>query len=270
MGITVRTAPPDSTHCLDIVINHNAAKKFIPPTITGPIKVNQGYFNVPSGGVSVAGILYAFFWTNHCMNPNSLLPSPLYPLALSRASPSSNCPETTDRNSLGKSVMAESRDDGLTFSQVVAMPSGFVYSTAVNTDQQVGLPAAQRLGVFIFGVPRYRASIPYLAYAPLISFTDPTSWHFFSGLDVNGQPKWVTSAVWSAKLHARQFLDSSRRSGTVQCVYGCRSLCRRILDHLEFSSRKMAHALQLRAKHSSPDRLCSLGTLVSTGCHIEC
>jgi hypothetical protein len=197
VGITVRTAPPDSTHCLDIVINHNAAKKFIPPTITGPIKVNQGYFNVPSGGVSVAGILYAFFWTNHCMNPNSLLPSPLYPLALSQASPSSNCPETTDRNSLGKSVMAESRDDGLTFSQVVAMPSGFVYSTAVNTDQQVGLPAAQWLGVFIFGVPRYRASIPYLAYAPLTSFTDPTSWHFFSGLDVNGQPKWVTSAVWS-------------------------------------------------------------------------
>ena len=197
VGITMRTTPPDSTHCLDIVINHNAAKKIIPPAIIGPVKVNQGYFNVPSGGVSVAGILYAFFWTDHCMNPSLLQPSPLYPLALPPVSASSNCPETADRSSLGKSVMAESRDDGLTFGQVVAMPPGFVYNTAVNTDQQVGLPAAQRLGVLVFGVPRYRASIPYLAYAPLASLDDPTSWKFFTGLDANGQPKWVTSSVWS-------------------------------------------------------------------------
>jgi hypothetical protein len=34
--------------------------------------VKQGYFNVPSGGVSSGGKLHAFFWTNHCMSWRSL------------------------------------------------------------------------------------------------------------------------------------------------------------------------------------------------------
>jgi hypothetical protein len=197
VGITVRKAPPDSSSCLDLEINHTAARVFIPATITGPVKVHQGYFNVPSGGVSVGGLLYAFFWTDHCVDPNPLNPSLLFPLARPPVSLSVDCPETDSRNSVGDNVMAQSSDDGLTFSQVVSMPSGFVYVTAVNTAQQPGLPLDQKLGVFIFGVPRYRASIPYLAYAALGSLTDPSSWHFFTGLDDTGQPIWVSSQVWS-------------------------------------------------------------------------
>ncbi len=197
VGITIRTVPPDSSSCLDLQINHTASGKFDPATITGPIEVNQGFFNVPSGGVSAGGYLYAFFWTDHCVDSNPLAPSPLYPLARPKVISSNSCPETDARNSLGISVLARSSDDGRTFSQVVSMPPGFVYTTAVNTVLQTDIPASQRLGIFIFGVPRYRASIPYLAYAAPGSINDPASWHFFTGLDTNGQPKWVASSAWT-------------------------------------------------------------------------
>ncbi len=197
VGITVRTAPPDSSSCLGLQINHDASGKFTPATITGPIKVNQGFFNVPSGGVSAGGYLYAFFWTDHCVDSNPIIPSALTPLARPQVSSSNGCPETDARNSLGKSVLARSSDDGRTFSQVVSVPPGFVYNIAVNTMLQADVPISQRLGIFIFGVPRYRASIPYLAYAAPGSFNDPASWRFFTGLDANGQPKWVASSAWT-------------------------------------------------------------------------
>ena len=193
VGFTTRTTPPDSQSCLDLVINHNSAGKFIPPTIVGPVKVNQGYFNVPSGGVDVAGKLFAFFWTNHCTDPVVLSPAPLHPLAF--PAPGA-CPETIARSSLGRGVLAQSGDGGLTFSQVVTLPAGFVYATAVNTNLQADIPAGQRLGILIFGVPRYRASIPYLAYAPAQTFSDPATWRFFSGLDAGGRPRWVDSPAW--------------------------------------------------------------------------
>jgi|GEM_PF-1345249 len=198
VGVTIRTALPNASDgkCLELVINHDASKKFIPATITGPIQVKQGFFNVPSGGVSVAGSLFAFFWTNHCVNPNPLSPSQHNPLARPAVNPATDCPETDVSNSVGTNVMAQSFDDGLTFSHVVSMPNGFVYASAVNTRLLADLPADQRLGVFVFGVPRYRASIPYLAFASAQSFADPASWHFFSGLDANGQPEWVTSDAW--------------------------------------------------------------------------
>src|SRR5271157_3754782 len=193
VGVTTRTVPPDAKTCLELVINHDSAGKFIPPTITGQVKVNQGYFNVPSGGVSVAGKLFAFFWTDHCMDPVDLSPSPLHPLAFPQPGA---CPETMTRSSLGKGVLAQSSDDGLTFSQVVSLPTGFVYTTALNTNLQADIPADQRLGILVFGVPRYRASIPYLAYAPAQTFSDPATWHFFTGLDASGKPRWVASPAW--------------------------------------------------------------------------
>ena len=93
---------------------------------------------MPSGGVSGADGLYAFFWTNHCAAPNALRPSPNDPLL--RPESSQKCPENDDRNSVGRGVMARSGDDGRTFSDVVPMPTGFVYSTAINTLLQADLP----------------------------------------------------------------------------------------------------------------------------------
>jgi uncharacterized protein DUF4185 len=76
------------------------------------------------------------------------------------------------------------------------MPTGFIYSTAVNTRLQVDLPENQRLGIFIFGVPRYRASAPYLAQAPIETLANPATWRFFTGRAPDGQPKWVTHEEW--------------------------------------------------------------------------
>ncbi len=197
VGMTQRTTPPTASDgkCLELQVNHDAGK-FTPALITGPVKVDQGSFNVPSGGVSLNDALYVFFWTNHCGGPNKLAPDQQHPLARPAVSNDKKCPENDAHNSLGRSVLAQSTDEGRTFSQVVSVPSGFVYDTAVNTRLQNDIPAAQRLGVFIFGVPRYRASIPYLAYAPAASFADPGTWQFFSGLDANGGPRWVDSAAW--------------------------------------------------------------------------
>ena len=198
VGVTTRTTPPtkDDGKCLEIGVYHTATRKFAPAAIVGPTKVKQGFFNVPSGGVSVGGALYAFFWTNHCYDPNPLSPSQTNPLVRPPVNPNRDCPETDDRNSVGKAVLARSDDDGRTFHQVVPMPTGFVYSTAVNATLVPGLPEEQRLGVFIFGVPRYRASVPYLAYAPVDSLADTATWRFFTGLGKDGQPKWVSRAVW--------------------------------------------------------------------------
>jgi uncharacterized protein DUF4185 len=115
---------------------------------------------------------------------------------LARPQPSKRCPELDTRNSLGRGVMARSTDDGRTFAHVVAMPEGFVYSTAIDTRMEIGLPKEQRLGIFILGVPRYRASVPYLAYAPEASFDNPATWKFFTGRGADGRPEWVTRREW--------------------------------------------------------------------------
>lgn len=196
VGLTTRRAPPskEDGRCLDLQVYHTPARKFAPNTVVGAVPVKQGFFNVPSGGVSVGGALYGFFWTNHCSAPNPLSRAPGDPLA--RPQPSHGCPETDDRNSLGRAVLARSDDDGRTFGRVVPLPTGFVYATAVDTSQQMDLPDDQRSGVFIFAAPRYRASVPYLANAPVESFADPRSWRFFTGLRSNGEPKWVNYDEW--------------------------------------------------------------------------
>ena len=198
VGVTTRREPPGNDgKCLELQIYDKPSppKTFAPATIVSPIQIKQGFFNVPSGGVSADGRLFGFFWTDHCANPNPLGPSPDAPLARPTASP--KCPESDDRNSVGRNVLARSDDDGRTFRNVVQMPIGFVYVTAVNSRQlPVDLPADQRSGVFIFGVPRYRASVPYLAEAPIESLADPASWRFFTGRADNEQPRWVSRAEW--------------------------------------------------------------------------
>jgi hypothetical protein len=78
------------------------------------------------------------------------------------------------------------------------MPNGFVYVTAVNPSLEADLPADQRSGILVFGVPRYRASAPYLAQAPFESFADPSTWRYFTGRSDSGQPQWVSQAAWTA------------------------------------------------------------------------
>jgi hypothetical protein len=197
VGVVTRREPPGNDgRCLEMKVNDlpGAAKRFAPATIVGPTRVRQGFFNVPSGGVSADGALQVFFWTNHCTGPKPLGPAPDNPLM--RPAPGGGCPENDLRNSVGRSIMARSVDDARTFTDVVTMPTGFVYATAVNTTLAPELPEDQRPGVFVLGVPRYRASIPYLARATVATIVNPATWQYFTGRGPDGSPTWTSYETW--------------------------------------------------------------------------
>ena len=78
------------------------------------------------------------------------------------------------------------------------MPSGFVYVSAAKTPVEIELRLNPRQrGIAVFGVARYRASIPYLAIAPRETFGDPETWAFFAGREA-GHPVWVTRQQWES------------------------------------------------------------------------
>ena len=65
-----------------------------------------------------------------------------------------------------------------------------------------GIPKAAFAGpaVLAWGSGRYRESDAYLACAPLGSVTQQNAWHFFTGLDANGNPQWSSDQGSSVAL----------------------------------------------------------------------
>lgn len=216
LGFTDRTAPPDATTCLSLQLAVSAPKTFAHPTVHPPIQ--QGSFNVPTGGVFLNDRLYAFFWTDHCASAEPLAPNPTAPLTLPPANAA--CSELPASNLVGRSVLASaSPKDPVEFYRAeprqfppfpprdvlrFTMPSGFVYVSATEQPVQPGLHPGLGLPerpptewIPVFAVPRYRASIPYLALAPRQTFGDPETWSFFAGT-VGERPLWVTRAQWES------------------------------------------------------------------------
>ncbi|HEY6968562.1 MAG TPA: DUF4185 domain-containing protein [Candidatus Angelobacter sp.] len=193
VGSTKFPGPPSAKECLKMALHRNSDGNFIRPTVGPAPGIKQGFFNVPSGGISVNDKLFAFFWTNHCGKPTPLLPRPNAPLKA--PGPSTNCVEASELNSLGIGELAWSADGGNTYTNVGPMPTGFVYSSAVNVAGIGGLPPSA--GIVVLGAARYRSSIPYLAYAHPKTFSDISKWHFFTGLDAEGQPQWVSYSDWT-------------------------------------------------------------------------
>jgi hypothetical protein len=101
VGTSTLTTPPTSTTCLGLQLETSAPKTLARPIVTPTI--DQGFFNVPSGGVYAGTSLYAFFWTNHCSKPNPLPVSPSNPLK--RPGSTKACPESDSLNSVGDSVL---------------------------------------------------------------------------------------------------------------------------------------------------------------------
>jgi hypothetical protein len=204
-GKTNRTTAPDSKTCIDMKM-FGGQGVLLHPVVTPPIQ--QGSFNVPTGGIYVEGKFWGFFWTNHCTIPVGQLPiDKVTPLKTPAPFTSPWCAEIPLNNSIGTSVIAYSTDaNPLAFTRPsvpaavalppVSMPNGFVYVTA-------GPPLPRIRGVDyvrgyvppipVFGVPRYRASIPYLALAPQATFGNPTTWKFYAG-----GGSWVTYAQWQS------------------------------------------------------------------------
>jgi Domain of unknown function (DUF4185) len=193
LGVTHRRSAPDATTCVDLALVTSAPHTFAHPTVQPPIL--QGSFNVPSGGVFVGR--------------EFLAPLPLAPLTL--PAPTAKCAETPTQNSIGRSVLARATlDDPAEFQRApyeppffpypfAGMPSGFVYASAATPPEIA--PSSVILerprGVPVFGVPRYRASIPYLAVAPAETLGDPATWSFYGG-SVAGHPMWITRAQWES------------------------------------------------------------------------
>ena len=208
LGRTKRTTAPDSTDCLDMTLFGISGRRgsLGHPTVTPAIQ--QGSFNVPSGGITVGDKLYAFFWTDHCIFPDPFGPDAITPLKLPIAS--AHCAEISASNSIGNSVLAYSVDaNPLAFTQVAPpspthvvpqMPNGFVYVTAAQ-------PAPRKRGIDyilgyetqipVFGVARYRMGIPYLAMAPQSSFGDVSTWKFYGGMS-GSAPIWLNYAHWQS------------------------------------------------------------------------
>ncbi|MBS0384199.1 MAG: DUF4185 domain-containing protein [Proteobacteria bacterium] len=205
LGVTTRTAAPDAKDCLGMTFAGSVRRGWLAHPVVAPA-IQQGGFNVPTGGVYVGARFFAFFWTNHCLIPDGFGPSPATPLTLPAAS--AHCFEIPANNSLGSSVLAYATDaNPLAFTQVspparrpIAMPNGFVYVTAA-------MPAPRRRGVDyirgyvpdipVFGVARYRMSIPYLAMAPQATFGNVTTWRYYGGAGPSG-PIWLTYQQWQA------------------------------------------------------------------------
>jgi hypothetical protein len=53
----------------------------------------------------------------------------------------------------------------------------------------------------VFAVPRYRASIPYLAIAPRATFANPDTWRYFAGV-AGGSPIWIARHQWESGRNA--------------------------------------------------------------------
>jgi hypothetical protein len=216
VGYTTQTAAPIASTCLGMKMFSPAPGSLTHPTVTPAIQ--QGSFNVPTGGITIGGVIYAFFWTDHCFWPDPFGSNAATPLVLPPQRPPNLCPETAASNSLGVSVMASASPSNPTaFTQVAPpypvtyvpqMPNGFVYVTAAEP------PMVRRKGVYppyapapyiaVFGVARYRQSIPYLALAPRGSFSAFETWSFYAGTGPTG-PIWLTYAQWQSGWKGAQW-----------------------------------------------------------------
>ena len=201
VGYTTRAIAPDSSTCLDMKMFSPGPQMLTHPTVT-PV-IQQGSFNVPTGGIDVLGQVFEFFWTNHCVIPNPVTPNPGAPLTLPAAG--GYCLEIPLNNSLGVSVMAAASPWSPTSFTLAATPmaNGFVYVSAAQTPPR-RLPIPRGHGriaplppIPVFGVARYRASIPYLALAPRRTFGDVTTWSYYAGTGPSG-PIWLSYQQWQA------------------------------------------------------------------------
>lgn len=143
---------PSPDQCLNLQFRTRSPADYRPLEVPG---LSQRAFEVPVGGFSANGKLYAFLSSGH---------------SASRV--------------MGYSVLTASSDDGATFSQLyTASSSKFINIAPVNSGAET----------YFFGSGTYRESSPYLARAATSAVEQKSSWRFFKGTDASGAPLWGES-----------------------------------------------------------------------------
>lgn len=123
--------------------------KWLPLAVPG---VRLGPFEVPSYGVSIGGDIYVVLTTDHS-------------------------PEKT----MGRSVVARSRDDGRTFDKLYDLSDDKFINVALWTSGQ---------WLYVFGSGDYRRSSVCLARVKPADFRRPSKLSYLSGMDAGGSPQW--------------------------------------------------------------------------------
>jgi hypothetical protein len=203
-GWTGDTLAPTPDQCIHLELNSSpssllpGARALVPPVVSPPIP--QGLFNVPSSGFWTPQGLYGIFWTDH-YNPTSNPSDKHDPAA----------------NPIGRAVLTRSTDNGRTFQQLERgrIPRPFVYTASVNTDQLSDLPAEQRVGVLVFGVPCYRQSTPYLASVPTSQVDDVSNWRYFQGT-TGGAPTWGDNPIAATPVFDS---GTDKLHGSPECIW---------------------------------------------------
>ena len=134
-----------------ILLHFHRAKdgKWLPLTVPG---ISQGAFEVPSGGVSVAGTMYVVCTTDH-----------------------------TEKKVMGRSVLASSHDDGRTFKLLHELSRAKFINVSFR-------PAGDWL--YIYGSGEYRKSNVFLARAKPAHLKERSGLEYFAGTGPEGQPRW--------------------------------------------------------------------------------
>jgi hypothetical protein len=150
-----------STDPEKIILDFFRAKdgKWLPPTVPG---LSQKAFEIPSGGISVAGTIYVVFTTDH-----------------------------TEEKVMGRSILATSRDDGRTFQALYELSRGkFINVSFWLVDGWL----------YIYGSGEYRKSSVCLARVRPGSIRDRSKLQYFAGIDEDEKPYWSKTEVDAVPL----------------------------------------------------------------------
>jgi len=124
--------------------------------------IGQGAFEVPSCGVSVGGAMYVVFTTDH-----------------------------TARKTMGRSVLAESHNEGRTFRQVYELSRDKFINVALWKSEP---------WLYLFGSGDYRRSSVSLARVELDRIGQRDAFRYFRGVAADGNPQWSVTEQEAAVL----------------------------------------------------------------------
>ena len=174
----------DPEDCLSLQFVTAADGYYLPLQVAIPsgdaaAPVDLGSFETPVGGFSANGTMYVFFTTDAVVTSSAI--------------------------TLGRSVLAKSTDGGRSFTHVYdASTNKFINVAPVVVDNAdvPGLPRSTGQGLLLWASnTAYRRSDPYLAYVPLDSVEDHTTWRYFAGTK-SGQPVWSAAESSAVPLFA--------------------------------------------------------------------